>query len=679
MSSAIPLAPQPTKVSSVSQLKAKLRRPTRKPPVSQAPYRNTSKTRHYKMRQSSHQMSDDSRSSPDTGVPQPGVHQSTPSSDGYNNPLLRLREQRYPSNGNASIATTLYITGLDQHITDAELRLILTSVGLSESLEDIQVGLDIRFKGSNYGFVSYVDPRAARNAMRFLNGKVIHCQRQIRTFPAHRLEENLFYVPPNLDQADQPTVCEIWNTMRGAKGTRGRGMGQMRVPILELESTYLELEQGISQFFSVGDKTTEHMFGSLLGRSLILLLLYWVHVFQPQRSNELAAALSTPSKTPCSENSDTYDEATDRDVKDLPSIEAYKNSLKQTKPSRNHPSPESEMPTYDKASSGTSRELPHRSKNNPSRERSIEDNQQRAQPVDMDIESAMGPSLRQRRDQPWSPFSLREDPSMESSIPGLASDIHTPKKGQGGTSPTQKSQSEDIESQTPDDRFLNFVYTLRAVRRFVDKIQERRAERQSHDEGESTMGAEDESLPPGTMPPLDRSGTDDKDEMDSNCCTSTTDPSMATEQEHLVEEILSPIKREVVDRVMAMYDKALETGYGPHIELAHFIAAGETSRAGGNSTQTRSSDNSPIATRFNTNQRASAGSSLNQKRKAKDSGNSRDDDEDGNKRPRRPGIKPIQEETLRKWACPYFQRQPNKPVKSAACFQSGFPDISKLK
>ena len=142
----------------------------------------------------------------------------------------------------------------------------------------------------------------------------------------------------------------------------------------------------------------------------------------------------------------------------------------------------------------------------------------------------------------------------------------------------------------------------------------------------------------------------------------------STERTKIARPVLSPLKLDLVDRVMAEFYRLFDTNFGIR---RHDDGAGESS-----------SQNTPIGEQ---SQKTSDGTSRpgGQKRKNRDDDSSPPDDEnddDPNKRRKvGPSTRALKLPGGRKLACPFFKHNPSGHSTNRACVYPGFPSISRVK
>jgi hypothetical protein len=150
--------------------------------------------------------------------------------------------------------------------------------------------------------------------------------------------------------------------------------------------------------------------------------------------------------------------------------------------------------------------------------------------------------------------------------------------------------------------------------------------------------------------------------------SSFLDSPNSTERTNIVRPVLSPLRLDLVDRVMAEFYRLFDTNFGIR---RHDDGAGENG-----------SQDTPIGEQP---QKTSDGTSGpgGQKRKNRDDGSSPPDgenDDDPNKRrkvdPSTPTLKLPREQKL---ACPFFKHNPSGHSTNRACVFPGFPSISRVK
>ena len=142
----------------------------------------------------------------------------------------------------------------------------------------------------------------------------------------------------------------------------------------------------------------------------------------------------------------------------------------------------------------------------------------------------------------------------------------------------------------------------------------------------------------------------------------------STERTNIVRPVLSPLKLDLVDRVMAEFYRLFDTNFGIR---RHDDGAGESG-----------SQDTPIGEQP---QKTSDGTSGpgGQKRKNRDGDSSPPDDEnddDPNKRGKvDPSTPALKLPGGRKLACPFFKHNPCGHSTNRACVYPGFPSISRVK
>lgn len=157
---------------------------------------------------------------------------------------------------------------------------------------------------------------------------------------------------------------------------------------------------------------------------------------------------------------------------------------------------------------------------------------------------------------------------------------------------------------------------------------------------------------------------DDTDFSDS----SFPDSPNSAQRTNIVRPVLSPLKLDLVNRVMVEFYRLFDTNFGIR---RHEDGAGESG-----------SQDTPIEER---SQKTSDGTSGpgGQKRKNRDDGSSPPDggnDDDPNKRRKGdPGTPASKWPGGRKLACPFFKYNPSGHSTNRACVYPGFPSISRVK
>ncbi|ORY09810.1 hypothetical protein BCR34DRAFT_364147 [Clohesyomyces aquaticus] len=144
--------------------------------------------------------------------------------------------------------------------------------------------------------------------------------------------------------------------------------------------------------------------------------------------------------------------------------------------------------------------------------------------------------------------------------------------------------------------------------------------------------------------------------------------------------ILSPIKQDLVDQIMREFHRLFDNWLPQRINgTPNGIRECNGGAAGGNSSQSTSGGKSSVG--------SSAHSYVNRKRSISNRGSpppnrDGDNDEDPNKRrrpdPKRPGGKdPVFPD--RRFACPYYKRNPGRHLTFTSCRDPGFNTVARLK